>query len=502
MSLQASSVDGRLEAKAVDQGVRLTTSELVESIGFGKAQLLVFIAGAVVLFNRGVHMCLMAVLTTPIAREFGLTSTQQGLLSSGVFAGMFVGTFASGLVGDRVGRRFPVCTSSIMVVAIGCLSTLSVSFEMLLAMRILLGAAMALGDVPATVLFSEVSPQRWRIPIRAASEGTFDVGYTYVAFLASFADPYLRALRWRRLLLLASIPPGVMGVLSALLLPESPVYLASCGRREEAMRVFRMFRRLNNVPHVSVDYAPDAQEQRSSGQRGGLSPLEQLGLVFGRRFFRISAILVYIAFAVNMFYYGGMYLQPQVMTKGLGLAPGWEMIIGGPFDVCGLVAAMGLATAIPRKHAICFSLAMAAVGSFCFGFAGSVKVRRTGMEVMYQFGVFGYYWVPAMCFVVFSQLCVESFPTAAASTGGSIAFCSGRLGAMAGPMLFERIRDATGSWSPFCYVSAALCALAVLLLLAEGGMSQDPTTEDPSETVPCKRNALADAEEGSKSKSY
>lgn len=502
MSHHGISVDGALPVKGVEQGCRPTTSEVVENLGFGKAQLLIFFAGGTVLFNRGVHMCLMAILTVPIAKDFGLSQNQEGLLSSGMFAGMFVGTFASGYVGDRIGRRFPVCTSSIAVVIIGCMSALSVNFEMLLVLRVFLGMAMALGDVPVTVLFSEVSPKCWRIPIRAAAEGIFDVGYTYAALLASIADPYLRALQWNKLLLFASIPPGVMGFISAFVLPESPVYLASCGNRTEAMRVFSIFRRLNNMPHVSVDYVPDTQEQRSNSEGGGLTAAQQLSLVLGRRFFRITLILAYVAFAVNLFYYGGMYSQPQVMTKGKGLAPGWEIVIGGPFDVCGLIVAMGLAQVIPRKQAICFSLVMAAMGMFCFGFAGSVASRSNGMEIMYQFGVFSFYWVPAMCFVVFGQLCVESFPTTAVSTGGSIAFCSGRLGAMAGPLLFENIRAATHSWNVFCYLSAGFSILAVLLLIVDASISKDPTTEDPFETIPSKRSALADAETGVKGKTY
>jgi len=478
--------------RARDAEFRPTVNEVVENVGFGKAQLLVLFTGGAVLFNRGVHMCLMAVLTIPVAKDFGLNHNQEGLLSSGMFTGMFVGTIASGYVGDRIGRRFPVCTSSIAVVVIGCLSSIAGSFPMLLGMRFLLGLAMAFGDVPVTALFSEVSPPRWKIPMRAFAEAFFDVGYTYAAALASFADPNLRALEWKKLVLFASIPPGAMGLLAAIFLPESPVWLASIGRRSEAQRVFGVFKRLNGAEGARVDYADTVEEKTGHSEPA----TQQLRIVLGPRFARTTLILAYIAFTLNVFYYGGMYAQPQVMTKGKGLAPGWEIVIGGPFDMVGIIAATIIAQVVARKPALCFALVMAALSIFCFGFAGCTDERSTTLEIMYQFGVVGFYWVPAISFIIFCQLAVESFPTACSTTGGSIAFCAGRFGAMAAPMIFENVRAATHMWQLFCYLSAAFSVLAVMLVAADAKLSRDPANEDPFETAPCRRAPLADAEVG------
>eukprot|EP00421_Protoceratium_reticulatum_P068905 CAMPEP_0168405608 /NCGR_PEP_ID=MMETSP0228-20121227/25227_1 /TAXON_ID=133427 /ORGANISM="Protoceratium reticulatum, Strain CCCM 535 (=CCMP 1889)" /LENGTH=488 /DNA_ID=CAMNT_0008419237 /DNA_START=126 /DNA_END=1592 /DNA_ORIENTATION=- len=479
-------------AKGIERtATRLSVSEVVERIGFGKAQLLVLFTGGAVLFNRGVHLCLMAILTIPVAKDLNLTHNQEGMLPTGMFSGMFLGTLASGYLGDRIGRRLPVCTSSIAVVLIGCCSAMCPGFRMLLFSRFLLGFAMAFGDVPVTALFSEISPARWRIPMRAFAEAFFDLGYTYAATLSAWSDPYLRELTWRRLMLLASIPPGAMGLLAAVFLPESPVYLASVGNRQEAVRVFGVFRRLNGVPDVQVDYAPQPCEKQVEAVKFS----ERLALVFGARMHRTTLTLAYIAFVLNIFYYGGMYVQPQVMTKGKGLAPGWEIVIGGPFDMLGICVATAIAQMVRRKAALAFALGAGACSSFAFGFAGAAGDRSVFMEVIYQFGVFGFYWVPAVGFIVFAQLAVESFPTVASTTGGSIAFCAGRCGAMAAPMLFENLRAATGQWNFFCYLSAAFSVVGVMLLMSELTVT-DPTREDSFETAPDRRMPLADAEVG------
>jgi len=473
----------------------MSVSEVVEDIGFGKAQLLMVVTGGAVFFNRGVQMCLMSILTIPIAADLRLTTTQQGLLSTVLFFGMTLGTLASGWNGDGVGRRFPVVVSSIATIVIGCLSAACTSYRWLFFARLCLGFAVALGDVPVTALLSEVTPKRWRIPMRAVTEGMFDLGYTYTAFVASCRDAYLKDLDWQWLMIVTCIPAGVLSLSAAAFLPESPVWLASRGDHAEAVRIFHGFRRLNGRPPVRIELEvqeptkalSDPALQRAAGA---------LGVVFGPRYLLTTCVLAYVAFVLNIFYYGGMYAQPQVMTQGNGLAPGWEIVLGGPFDLIGITVATMLAQAAPRKTVLMFSIAAAAGSISCFGYAGSLPIRTPLLEVMYQVGLFGFYWVPAVGFIVFGQLAVESYPTLVAATGGSVAFSTGRFGAMTAPLLFERVRDVSGQWQLFTYLTSVLCALGTVLLCWEA-WTIEPTKGDPAEVAPpLRRVPLADAEHG------
>jgi len=439
----------------------MSVGEVVEDIGFGKAQVLMAVTGGAVFFNRGVQMCLMSILTIPIAADLRLTTTQQGLLSTVLFFGMTLGTLASGWNGDGVGRRFPVVVSSIATIVIGCLSAACTSYRWLFFARLCLGFAVALGDVPVTALLSEVTPKQWRIPVRAAAEGIFDVGYTYAAFLASCGDPYLIELDWQRLMVVTCIPGGILGLSAAAFLPESPVWLASRGDRAEALGIFEGLRRLNGKPPRSIELeVPEpAKAQADQSELAGA-----LGVVFGPRHLLTTCILAYVGFVLNVFYYGGMYAQPQVMTQGRGLAPGWQMVLGGPFDLIGIAVATVLAQAAPRKTVLMFTIAAAAVSISCFGYAGSLPRRTPLLEVVYQVGFFGFYWVPAMGFIVFGQLAVESYPTLVATTGGSVVFGMGRFGAMTAPLLFEGMRDVSGQWELFTYFTSVLCAMGIVLL--------------------------------------
>jgi len=182
-----------------------------------------------------------------------------------------------------------------------------------------------------------------------------------------------------------------------------------------------------------------------------------------------------------------MYAQPQVMTQGNGLPPGWEIVIGGPFDLIGIAVAMLLAQAAPRKAVLLFSMAAAAGSIACFGYAGALPVRTPLLEVVYQVGLFGFYWVPAVGFVVFGQLAVESYPTLVSTTGGSVAFCMGRVGAMAAPLLFEHVWKFSGQWEVFCYLSSALCALGIAAVLALEARSGGAAKDGHHETAPSSR---------------
>ncbi|CAK0864600.1 unnamed protein product [Prorocentrum cordatum] len=474
---------------------QVSVSEVVEGIGFGKAQFLMVVTGGALIFNRGVQMCLMSILTVPIAADLGLNATQQGVLSTMLFSGMFLGTLASGWYGDDAGRRFPVVASGIGTVLIGCLSAACTNFHRLFFARLCLGFAMALGDVPVTALLSEVTPKRWRIPMRAVTEGMFDLGYTYTAFVASCRDAYLKDLDWQWLMIVTCIPAGVLSLSAAAFLPESPVWLASRGDHAEAVRIFQGFRRLNGRPPVRIELEvqeptkalSDPALQRAAGA---------LGVVFGPRYLLTTCVLSYVAFVFNLFYYGGIYAQPQVMTKGNGLAPGWEMVLGGPFDVLGITVATMLAVSAPRKMVLMFALLAASLSIVCFGYAGSIPVRTPLLEVMYQVGLFGFYWIPAVGFIVFGQLAVESYPTLAAATGGSVIFSTGRFGAMTAPILFERMREVSGQWELFTYLTSVLCALGTVLLCWEA-WKREATKGDPVEVAPpLRRVPLADTEHG------
>jgi len=179
---------------------------------------------------------------------------------------------------------------------------------------------------------------------------------------------------------------------------------------------------------------------------------------------------------------------------------GWQMVIGGFFDLIGLVGATIVAKMLSRKGTLILSLMSCAIAVWCFGFAGAVHGRGWILEAAYQFGVFGFYWVPSMMFVVLYQFALDAYDTSVASTGSGVCQASGRIGAIIGPQVFEYIKKWTGRWQYFCYVVAVACILASLFVQCMDSGEQKDTAklDEPfevnNEEEPLLKNRRAFAE--------
>ncbi|CAK0822328.1 unnamed protein product, partial [Prorocentrum cordatum] len=152
----------------------------------------------------------------------------------------------------------------------------------------------------------EVTPLKWRIPVRAATEGIFNVGYVYAAVLAAAGDAYMRDLSWQRLTLLACAAPGALGLCAAAFLPESPLLLAGRGDSVGATRAFDKLRRLNRRPNACIDVEPRGVPA-TARDRGRLG--DSLRTVFGERHLRTTCALAFASFALNAFYFVGAHAK-------------------------------------------------------------------------------------------------------------------------------------------------------------------------------------------------
>lgn len=268
-----------------------------------------------------------------------------------VFVGMLIGTVASGHLGDTMGRRLPICLGAALTSAAGLVTAFLPSFWLLLVVRFVLGMGIGFGFAPVMALMSEITPERHRIAVRSTGDALFDFGYTFAAFVATMWDPQLMDMQWRIVQLIATAPPALVSIFTLLFLQESPVYLAAKGEIEQARKSLQEIRRANGAD-VEVDFEPEVP--RAPKGSGGPRLLDQLRVIFSGRYLPSLVVLCYTAFVMNMFYYGGIFAQPQVMgsaKKDGSMSPGVELIIGaGPVDMFGLVLVAVISRCCPAKR--------------------------------------------------------------------------------------------------------------------------------------------------------
>lgn len=476
---------------------RKPLTAVIEDLGFGRAQIRQLCLAGVVLFGNGSQTAIASIMTLSIADEWHLNMLQRSLLITFLFSGMCLGGIFSGRIGDRWGRWYAVVISNIVQTLMGFLSAFSPNWVVLGVLRVLTGFGMGFGLPPMCALLSEVTPERWKIPIRAMNDAFFDLGFIYSAVLCSFDEPTLQVLHWRTLLMLNVLPPGLIGCLTFFFLQESPVFYASIGEDGKAAKILESFWRANKGPdsEPQVDYEPIAVAQ---DEGHGKSNWAELSVVLGPKYWLLTAGFCYTSFCCNIYFYGGMYAQPQVMAKSSEtLVAGWQMVIGGVFDLFGLVLAAFVARLLGRKPTLIFSLVSCCVLVVCFGFAGAKEGRGFMMEALYQIGVFGFYWVPSMMFVVLYQFALDAYPTAVASTGSGLCQASGRLGAIFGPEVFEYIKKVTGKWEIFCYtvaVASFLATVFVAFIHIPASPSEDAFEDESNEKEPLLKGTKPIAE--------
>lgn len=331
--------------------------------------------------------------------------------------------------------------------------------------RLLLGIACGVGMPPATAMVSEVTPKNWRVATKAVSSCAYVLGSLVVAIFAALEDPTLANLNWRRLVVMASIAPLIWFVLALFFLRESPVYLASVGRLDEAKEGFDWMARTNGV-HV-----PELRDEvwaRKDGKQEQPGLRYLLGIVFGEKYCYITVAACYCCFAINMLSTGDGYAAPQILQQVSEMLAAYQLVLKYSISFLALILVSIIAQMYSRRSMIILCHCLNAFFTTTFAWGGSrPEPRGLLASIAFQNGTELLTIGAQLGSLVIYQLAVEYYPTIASSTGGAVIIGGGRLGAVIAPLIFETMRSLTGSWTSFYYL---LCGMNVLAIGAAYAM--------------------------------
>lgn len=88
-----------------DEDRNYSLDEALVAVGFGKFQFFVLLYAGMGLVSEAMEMMLLSFIGPAVQAAWGLSSHEESLLTTVVFAGMLVGTYTSGIVSDNFGRR-------------------------------------------------------------------------------------------------------------------------------------------------------------------------------------------------------------------------------------------------------------------------------------------------------------------------------------------------------------------------------------------------------------
>jgi sugar porter (SP) family MFS transporter len=231
-----------------------------------------------------------------IAKDFELNAFLEGFIVSSLLLGAIVGAGVSGALSDRLGRRTIILVAAI-IFAVGAIGAgLAPNVGVLIFFRFFLGLGVGSASALVPSYISESAPT----DVRGSLSSLFQLAITLgilTAYLVNAAFASTGSWRWP--VALAFVPALVL-LVGMYFLPETPRWLVSKDRDEEARRVLSRTRPEEEVERELQEIRnAEEEEGEQAGYRELLSPWVRpmlvvgIGLAVFQQFVGINTVIYY-----------------------------------------------------------------------------------------------------------------------------------------------------------------------------------------------------------------
>jgi putative MFS transporter len=362
---------------------------------------------------------------------------------SSTFLGMVIGAWAAGLLGDHYGRRFSYQMNLLIFGIASLAGAAAPSIGWLIGARFFMGLGLGAEIVIGYATMSEFVPPaargRWVAALAV---------FTNAALFISAVTGYLIIphFGWRWMFVISGVGALIVWYLRKAM-PESPRWLESKGRLEEADQVLCAIEaevaRTAPLPPIVATVQPPVREMR---------PLSAL---FSRQLLARTIIGTVIACVTNATIYGFIAWLPTFFVKqGMGIASslGFTMLMsfGGPV---GALIAFFVADRVGRKPVLIATCTAAIIFGMTYPHLhGPVPFVLVGFGL-----VTSIYVLVGVGFAIYIP---ELFPTDLRMRGNGFANTLGRIVAMLTPYAVVPVYMADGVGGVTGVISLLLAVMA------------------------------------------
>lgn len=391
---------------------------------------------------------LIAFVLPVVAKEWGLTPSEMGMVGSVGLVGMAIGAILAGTIADKIGRRNVFALTLLLYSIATGLCALSWNYESLLVFRFFVGFGLG-GELPvAATLVSEYIPAKVRGRFIVLLESFWGIGWIVAACIAYLFIPIFG---WHWAFIIGSLPAFYAFVIRRHL-PESVRYLISKGRDEEARLIIESLEREAGLSKQEPQTL--ASESKSPEY---IKPT--LATLWSARF-RSRTIMLWIAWFGIVFTYYGIFtwLPALVYGQGFTFIKTFEyVLIMTLAQLPGYFAAAWLVDVIGRKYTLSSFLLLTGVAAWFFGQSSGVgEIVLWGcLMSFFNLGAWGviYTYTP------------ELYPTSIRAFGSGWAAGVGRIGGMLAPLMVGILLDRGGKMSDlFLMFTAVLVVVSAIIL--------------------------------------
>ncbi|KAJ8718794.1 hypothetical protein PYW07_016350 [Mythimna separata] len=460
------------------KGNKVLFEEALDLTGYGRYNLGMFVLCAGIIVGMTFEIFSVSYLVPASRCELNTSSTQQGLVACVPLIGIITSSHIWGYLADTRGRRKILIISMTISYVAGTAAAFSPNWIVLSLLKLLSSASVSGAMALSMTLLSECTPaaKRSTLVLLTTSAYLGSIGIMAVltipvlplkfAYYIPFLDIYFNS--WRVLDLIFAVPCALSAI-GCYLANESPKYLVSAGRDEDALEVLKTMYVMNtgkSADGYKVDALELDEDQSSSLNKGfwgsiaaQIVPIIKPPLL--KRTILISFLFVISYITMNAFFVWQPFIINAFMTS----------VVGGErhLTICQMIRLSANSTAVLEAQdcsmnaqamilVFCTSMVLCA-GNICASFIVNCIGRKSiciGMQLVAGVAALlinaSPYWVlSAILFMVFlsavfnfgflSSYSVDFFPTYVKAMAVCLTLMVGRGSAVIGINVLKRLLD-------------------------------------------------------------
>jgi MFS transporter, putative metabolite:H+ symporter len=380
------------------------------------------ICAALGFFTDSLDLYIVAYAMPFMITEWKIDAITNGVLASAGIWGALFGSLCWGPCSDKIGRKWSLILTIFGFSVLTGAIYFTTDTTQFMYIRFISGFFLG-GAIPiAGVYTSEIAPFAVRGKLTGVLGCFYPAGLLGASLISLFIAP---AFGWRAMFIVGALP--IVLAFACLKLPESPLWLAARGRREEAIAVLR------RLGASEKDFDQVITEKTKDGP--GKTPEKvSPAVLFGPKYRKRFAFTVIFYFFTNLAYFGfamwlpsllnTVYKIPRAETFKLTLLVACVAILGRAFS----------AWAIEKygRKTICYvGYGVAGAGAIVAMFVHNVELLVGILVVLpffYEQGAgLTVSWVP------------EFYPPEIRATANAWSNSAGRISSACAPILFGYI---------------------------------------------------------------